>query len=201
MKKIEVKTYNLGESLFNAILFLILGIILFTNPNGVVKIVIYILGGFSILVGIFKLLIYYNTAQYNPNKKVIITGISYMIIGMATIICSIVFFDAIETVLRLGVAIYLLYVGLNRLLSAFKAPSEDKLVYFINSILIIGAGIALALIKGLPFKIVGIFIIGYAIVEIVGFFVCKFNSSEEPKIKEATILKEHDDIDERKLLK
>lgn len=69
MKKIEVKSYNMGESLFNAILFFILGIILFTNPNGVVKFVIYAIGGIAILVGIFKLLVYYKTAQFNPNKK------------------------------------------------------------------------------------------------------------------------------------
>ena len=110
----------MGESLFNAIIFFILGVILFTNPNGVVKTVIYILGGFSILAGIFKLLIYYKIAQYNPNKKEIINGIVYMLIGMATIICSIVFFDTIETVLRLTVAIFLLYIGINRLISAFK---------------------------------------------------------------------------------
>lgn len=204
MKKIEVKTYNLGESLFSAILFLILGIILFTNPNGVVKTVIYILGGFSILMGVLKLLVYYNTAQYNPNKKVVLAGMLYMLIGTVTLICSIVFFDAIETVLRLGVAIYLLYVGLNRLLSAFKAPKEDKLIYIINSILISGAGVALALIKGLPFKIVGIFIIGYSIVEIIGFFICRFNSKDSDSsviIKEATILKEEEEKEEQKLLK
>ena len=86
MKKIEVKTYNMGESLLNAILFFILGIILFTNPNGVVKFVIYILGAFSILIGIFKLLVYYQTSQFNPNKKEIINGMIYMLIGMITII-------------------------------------------------------------------------------------------------------------------
>ena len=125
-----------------------------------------------------------------------------MLIGTVTLICSIVFFDAIETVLRLAVAIYLLYVGLNRLLSAFKAPREDKIVYFINSILIVGAGVALALIKGLPFKIVGCFIMGYAIVEIIGFFVCKYNSPDTVVVKEATILKEKDDDEnDTKLLK
>ena len=146
MKKIEVKTYNMGESLFNAILFFILGIILFTNPNGVVKFVIYILGAFSILIGIFKLLVYYQTAQFNPNKKEIVNGMIYMIIGMITIICSIVFFDAIETVLRLTVSIFLLYVGINRLINTFKQPKGEKIIYFVNSWLLFALSISLAFI-------------------------------------------------------
>jgi len=201
MKKIEVKTYNMGESLFNAIIFFILGVILFTNPNGVVKTVIYILGGFSILAGIFKLLMYYKIAQYNPNKKEIINGIVYMLIGMATIICSIVFFDTIETVLRLTVAIFLLYIGINRLISAFKDKTGNKKIYFINAILIIIAGIALALIQGLTFKIVGLFIIGYAILEIIGFIIFKRKGTTTVEINEATIIEEKENTEDRKLLK
>lgn len=171
MKKIEVKTYNMGESLLNAILFFILGIILFTNPNGVVKFVIYILGAFSILIGIFKLLVYYQTSQFNPNKKEIINGMIYMLIGMITIICSIVFFDAIETVLRLTVSIFLLYVGINRLINTFKQPKGEKIIYFVNALLIIALAIALAFIQNLPFRIVGLFIIVYSIIEIIGFIL------------------------------
>ncbi len=201
MKKIEVKTYNMGESLFNAILFFILGIILFTNPNGVVKFVIYILGAFSILIGIFKLLVYYQTSQFNPNKKEIINGMIYMLIGMITIICSIVFFDAIETVLRLTVSIFLLYVGINRLINTFKQPKGEKIIYFVNALLIIALSIALAFIQNLPFRIVGLFIIGYSIIEIIGFILCKRKSNTKESIKEATVILEKEINEEKKLLK
>ncbi len=187
MKKIEIKTYNMGESLFNAILFFLLGIILFTNPNGVVKFVIYIIGGLLVLTGIFKLLIYYKTAQYNPNKNEIVSGTMYMLIGMITIICAILFFDTIETVLRLTFAVFLLYVGINRLINAFKVSKENKVIYLVNAFLIIAAAIALAVIQNLPLKIVGLFIIGYAIIEIVGFVICKKDTTTE-NIKEATIV-------------
>ena len=201
MKKIEVKTYNMGESLFNAILFFILGIILFTNPNGVVKFVIYILGAFSILIGIFKLLVYYQTAQFNPNKKEIVNGMIYMLIGMITIICSIVFFDAIETVLRLTVSIFLLYVGINRLINTFKQPKGEKIIYFVNALLIIALSIALAFIQNLPFRIVGLFIIVYSIIEIIGFILCKRKSNTKESIKEATVILEKETTEEKKLLK
>ena len=201
MKKIEVKTYNMGESLFNAILFFILGIILFTNPNGVVKFVIYILGAFSILIGIFKLLVYYQTSQFNPNKKEIINGMIYMLIGMITIICSIVFFDAIETVLRLTVSIFLLYVGINRLINTFKQPKGEKIIYFVNALLIIALSISLAFIQNLPFRIVGLFIIVYSIIEIIGFILCKRKSNIKESIKEATVILEKETTEEKKLLK
>lgn len=201
MKKIEVKTYNMGESLLNAILFFILGIILFTNPNGVVKFVIYILGAFSILIGIFKLLVYYQTSQFNPNKKEIINGMIYMLIGMITIICSIVFFDAIETVLRLTVSIFLLYVGINRLINTFKQPKGEKIIYFVNALLIIALAIALAFIQNLPFRIVGLFIIVYSIIEIIGFILCKRKSNIKESIKEATVILEKETTEEKKLLK
>ncbi len=201
MKKIEVKTYNMGESLLNAILFFILGIILFTNPNGVVKFVIYILGAFSILIGIFKLLVYYQTSQFNPNKKEIINGMIYMLIGMITIICSIVFFDAIETVLRLTVSIFLLYVGINRLINTFKQPKGEKIIYFVNALLIIALAIALAFIQNLPFRIVGLFIIVYSIIEIIGFILCKRKSNIKETVKEATVILEKETNEEKKLLK
>lgn len=201
MKKIEVKTYNMGESLLNAILFFILGIILFTNPNGVVKFVIYILGAFSILIGIFKLLVYYQTSQFNPNKKEIINGMIYMLIGMITIICSIVFFDAIETVLRLTVSIFLLYVGINRLINTFKQPKGEKIIYFVNALLIIALAIALAFIQNLPFRIIGLFIIVYSIIEIIGFILCKRKSNIKETVKEATVILEKETNEEKKLLK
>lgn len=187
MKKVEVKTYNMGESLFNAILFFLLGVVLFTNPNGVVKFVIYIIGGLLILTGIFKLLVYYKTAQYNPNKNEIVSGTLYMLIGMITIVCAIVFFDAIETVLRLTFAVFLLYVGINRLIYAAKESKENRMLYLINAILIIAAAIALAVIQNLPLKIVGLFIVGYSIVEIIGFVLCKKNGTTT-EVKEATIV-------------
>ena len=201
MKKIEVKTYNMGESLLNEILFFILGIIIFNNPNGVVKFVIYILGAFSILIGIFKLLVYYQTSQFNPNKKEIINGMIYMLIGMITIICSIVFFDAIETVLRLTVSIFLLYVGINRLINTFKQPKGEKIIYFVNALLIIALSIALAFIQNLPFRIVGLFIIGYSIIEIIGFILCKRKSNTKESIKEATVILEKEINEDKKLLK
>ena len=125
-----------------------------------------------------------------------------MLIGMATIICAIIFFDTVETVLRLTVALFLLYSGINRLISAFKDKTGNKKLFFVNSIILIVAGIALALIKGLTFKIVGLFIIGYSVLEIISFILFKKKgNNDKPEIKEAMIIEEKDNKDNQKLLK
>ena len=69
MRKIEIKTYEMGESLLAGIIFLIFGIFLITDPVDLIKIAMYILGAFITLLGIFKLLIYYKTTD--GNKKTV----------------------------------------------------------------------------------------------------------------------------------
>lgn len=166
MKKIQIKTYEMGESVFAAIIFLILGIILITNPNGVVKVTLYIVGTLITLMGIFKLLLFYKS---NDNqKKDIISGGAFILFGMSLILCVAVFFDKVEVVLRLIAAIYLLYVGVYRLIYAFKVKGSKK-AYFVNALLIILIAVLLAVIPGMPLWAAGWFIVAYAIVEIIGF--------------------------------
>ena len=186
-KKIEIKTYEMGESLFAAIIFLIFGIFLITNPVDLIKIAMFILGGFITLLGVFKLLIYYKTTD--GNKKDIINGGVFIILGMAVILCVAIFYDAVETVLRILIAIYLLYVGVNRIVSAFKVKG-DKKPYFINAIIIIAIAVALAAIPGLPLVVVGLLITLYAIVEIVGFVLGRKNGNTISKVDEAVIVNE-----------
>lgn len=175
---------NIGDSLINAFLFFLLGILLFTNPNGMVKSLIYIFGGVMILAGIFKILLYYKS---NTERKEVVNGLAYLIFGMTIIICTLVFFDAVETVIRLVVSIFFLYMGINRLITSFSISRLQKPMYLINSFLLIIGAVALALIQGLGFKMLGLFIIGFSLVEMICYIF--FKKEEEEVIKEATIVK------------
>ncbi len=186
MKKIQIKTYEMGESVFAAIIFMILGIILITNPNGVVKATLYIVGTLITLMGIFKLLLFYKS---NDNqKKDIISGGAFILFGMSLILCVAVFFDKVEVVLRLIAAIYLLYVGIYRLIYAFKAKGNKK-PYFINALLIMLIAVLLAVIPGMPLWAAGWFIVAYAVVEIVGFVFGRKNAPTVT-VTEAVIVNE-----------
>ncbi len=202
MKKVEIKTYEMGESLLPTLVFLVFGIFLMTEPVNILKTAMYILGGVIALIGVFNLLIFYKTGE---NKKEIINGGVYIIIGMVTILCVAIFYDTVEMVLRWLFAIYLLYVGINRLVSSFKAIG-NKTPYFINSILIILIAILLVAIPGLPLIAVGAFITGYAVVEIVGFIFGKKNSMSVTTVKETvevtkTLPNKEENNEEQKLLK
>ena len=186
MNKVQIKTYEMGESVFASIIFLILGIILITNPNGVVKAALYIMGTLVTLMGIFKLLLFYKS---NDNqKKDIISGGASILFGMALILCVAVFFDKVETVLRLIAAVYLLYVGIYRLIFAFKAKGSKK-PYFINALLIILIAVLLAIIPGMPLWVAGWFIVAYAVVEIIGFVFGRKNTTNVT-VTEAVIVNE-----------
>ena len=52
--KIDIKSYSSVFTLISAILFLILGAVMYTNPREVVIFTTYIFGGLLIIVGIFK---------------------------------------------------------------------------------------------------------------------------------------------------
>lgn len=179
---------NIGDSLISAFLFFLFGIILFTNPNGLIKTIIYIFGGICILAGIFKILFYYKS---NAERRDVVNGLAYLIFGMVTIISTLVFFDAVETVLRLAVSLFFLYIGINRLITGFKVPSTLRSMYLINSILLIGGAVALALIQGLGFKMLGLFIVGFSLVEIICYVF--FKKEEPEEVKEANIVKIKED--------
>lgn len=197
-RKIEIKTYRMGESLLSALVFLIFGIFLITNPVKLIKIAMYILGSALALIGIFKILLYYKSND--GNKKDTITGTVYIILGFAAILCTAIFYDGVETVMRVLLAIYLLYVGVYRLVYAFKAPG-DKRLYFANAGIIILIAILLAVIPGLPLFVMGIFITLYALVEIAGFVVGRKDGAQS--VSEAVIVNEKIETkdEEVKLLK
>lgn len=201
-KKIQLKTAEMGESIFAAIIFLILGIFLITNPTGWIQWIVGIVGTVITLVGVFRLLLYYKSKE--GEKKEVITGGVLIILGMTMIICAIAFMDKVTDALRITLAIYLLYSGIFRLVYAFKAKG-DKKPYFINALIIIGLGILLILLPGLidaPLIIIGVLLVLYAIAEIVGFVFGRKNGVGMT-VTEAVIVSEkiETDSDDVKLLK
>ena len=99
MKKITVIGYSDDNSLISSILFLIFGIILFTNPGGILKFISYIAGGALILIGVVNILGYRKTLK-NLNieqKSKLFIGVLLIVLGLFMIIFS----SLIETTIRL----------------------------------------------------------------------------------------------------
>lgn len=197
-KKIQLKTAEMGESILAAIIFLILGIFLITNPTGWIQWIVGIVGSIITLVGVFRLLLYYKSKE--GEKKEVLTGGVLILLGMIMIICAIAFMDKVTDALRITLAIYLLYSGIFRLVYAFKTKG-DKKPYFINALIIIGLGILLIILPGLidaPLIIIGVLLVLYAIAEIVGFVLGRKNGTGIA-VAEAVVVSEKDE--DVKLLK
>lgn len=171
MKKIV--NYKEQNSLINAIIFLVLGIILFTNPGRIVKFISYFIGGILIIIGIFNILSYNKTLKKLniEQKSKLITGIILITMGLI----SILFSSLIEGTVRLICGCFILYNGIIRLINTLNNKS-DKIAFIVSlciAILMILCGFYVVFTANLVFKFIGLFVVIYAAMEITGYI---FNS-------------------------
>lgn len=168
MEKLSVYVKK-DNSLFNSIIFLILGVILFTNPGGILKFLSYIVGGILLVPGIFNILSYYKTL-----KKLNIEQTNKLISGIVLIVLAIVvvvFSSFVETTIRLVCGGWIIYSGVIKLIEAIK-NKNDKVTFYVGlavSILMILCGFYVALAVNLVFSLIGLFIMIYAVLDIVSY--------------------------------
>ena len=66
-------------SLVSGIIFFVLGIILFTKPDVFIKAISYVFGGILILIGLYKILNYYKSLNYDvTTEEYFITNKDYI---------------------------------------------------------------------------------------------------------------------------
>lgn len=201
-KKSKFKIYSMGESLLFAIFFLLLGIILITNPKAIIKTILYVIATFSIIISVFKLLLYYKMTDYvkdNKNKNELIKGIVMLLFGAGIIVSTTVFYDKVVSILVLVLSIYLLYVGIVRIVQTFKVNKNHRIPFIINASIVTLIGLILLFFPNLPFIVIGIFLIIYSITEIFGVTIDKDKTTSEDIIKEAEIISvvEHKEIEDK----
>ena len=208
--RVEVKSYNNNSSLVSAILFFILGAIMFTNPDTMVIVISRILGGILILFGLYSCIKNYILVRQNTQVSAIpmVAGISCMAIG------SVFFFAAgfVEAMVRFVIGGWILLSGIMRFANAMQIDKKNNPKFFsllIISLLLILAGLYTILEANLAFQTIGIVLMIYAGLEIFGWLtnksVVKETMTKEEKNKkrsknkdvvDAVIIK--DDTDEKK---
>ncbi len=208
--RVEVKSYNNNSSLVSAILFFILGAIMFTNPDTMVVVISRILGGILILFGLYSCIKNYILVRQNTQVSAIpmVAGISCMAIG------SVFFFAAgfVEAMVRFVIGGWILLSGIVRFANAMQIDKKNNskfLSLLIISLLLILAGLYTILEANLAFQTIGIVLMIYAGLEIFGWLtnksVVKETMTKEEKKKkrsknkdvvDAVIIK--DDTNEKK---
>lgn len=189
--KIEVKKYSNIISLIYSIIFFILGAIIFTRPETIILFISYVIGGIIIVIGLFKCIKNYLDIKKDNtiSSKEMITGIILVIIGLVFILLA----DVIEAVVRLIVGGWILFAGINRLITSLNLPKKNRIfiIYLIISLLLIGVGLYTILESNLAFKTIGLVLMIYSVIEIIGYV---FNKKDTYIHKEIIINSKEDKV-------
>ncbi len=167
------------SSIINSVLFLLIGIILFANPNGIVSFISYLLGIVVIIIGGFKIFNANKNKNDNYNAKLTV-GIICIAIGIILMFCG----PIIEIVFRFFIGAWILIGGINKLIIAInlKDKSNDWIKMLVISILLLVIGLYVILRSNLVFSSIGLIMIIYSVVSIVGYFMT-------PKQKNENVIK------------
>ncbi len=174
-------------NLFSALAFFVFGLIIFIDPNAVVKFISYCIGGLLILVGVYKAANY-----YIQDKRLGVVNRNEMAFGITAIILGIVFIflaSAIELLLRIVVGGYLILMGIGRIAMTFYTTDRTSKFYalIVVGLLLIGGGVYLIAFSNL-IGIVGLFMMLYGLIDFVSYFVYK--DKNDDKIVDNNVRKE-----------
>lgn len=180
--KIGVKSYSEVISLINSIIFFILGAIIFTKPEIIILFISYVIGGIFTIIGLFKCIKNYLDIKKDNSisSKEMIAGILLIIIGLVFILLA----GVIEALVRLVIGGWILFTGINRLINSLTIPNKNKkfIIRLLLSLLLIGVGLYTILESNLAFKTIGIVLMVYSFLEILGYIFNKKDYLEETVI-------------------
>ena len=164
---------NSKVSLISGIAFFILGLIIFLNPELLVKAISYGFGGLLILIGIYKSINY-----YIQDKRLGIVNRNEIAFGITAIILGIVFIflaDAIELLIRFIVGGWLVIAGLSKIVKTFYTTDRSSKFYalLIIGLILILIGLYIILVSNLALSIIGLFMMIYGIIDFISYFVYK----------------------------
>ncbi len=191
---------NGNNSLFSAIAFFVIGLILFLNPKAVINFISYCIGGILIIVGLYKVANY-----YIQDKRLGIVNRNEMAFGITAIVLGIVFIflaSAIELLLRFVVGGYLILSGLGKIMQTFYTTDRSNKFYalIVVGILFIGAGLYTVIESNLPLSIIGLFMLLYGLINFVSYFVYKDLNIDTENQREKSVVIEKEKVIETEVV-
>lgn len=170
-----------------SILFFILGAVMYTKPEFIVLVFSYVMGGLIILFGIYYCIKNYVEIKNNKetSSKDMIVGITLVVVGLIFIFLA----NVIEALVRLIIGGYILFIGITRFVNSLYMKKDTR--FFVSlglSLLLIAGGLYTILEANLAFQTIGIVIMAYSVIEIIGFI---FNhDNNEVIISEKVLIEE-----------
>lgn len=176
-----------------SILFFILGAVMYTKPEFIVLVFSYVMGGLIILFGIYYCIKNYVEIKNNKetSSKDMIVGITLVVVGLIFIFLA----NVIEALVRLIIGGYILFIGITRFVNSLYMKKDTR--FFVSlglSLLLIAGGLYTILEANLAFQTIGIVIMAYSVIEIIGFV---FNHDNNEVIVSEKVLIEEKKSDKK----
>lgn len=168
--QIKIKSYSSQSSLISSILFFILGAILFTSADKVINTASKIIGIILAIVGIFSIIIYFiQNRNKQGNSGNLIFGLVTLILAFIFIFCS----SIVERAIRFIIGAWILFTGIMRLINVLSMNKKNVKFYelLIVALVLIGIGIYTIVVGDVILTSVGLIMMIYAAVEIVGYIL------------------------------
>lgn len=154
-------------SILESIIFATLGIIIILNPEGIIKIMSYILGVMFIAVGIGKIIDYFTTkGKLDFNNYSLMYGLMACILGIVIMVCS----STIGSIFRIAIGIWIIYSSFMRMSFSIRLKALNSKVWIYSLILAIimfVGGLYITLNQGAVMVTIGILMIIYSIIDII----------------------------------
>jgi len=150
--------------------FAILGLVIACYPNTTFMIISNVLGSILIAYGVIKIIEYFKMKDLsNIYTTEISFGVIAALLGIVIIVCS----DTIEAIIRIIIGIWIVYSGIMRLglavkLQRFDSSNKVWTIGLIIALIMIGCGIYVITNPGTIIMYIGIIMVVYAVMDIIG---------------------------------
>ena len=192
-----MKIKETNKSIISAFLILIFGALIFAYPNTVVKTASMIFGGLLMFYAIVLIIKnYYETkSDSNTTSTTLMIGIFLLITGLLFIVLS----GVVSQILQYVLGAWILFAGIQRLMIAISIGKDNNafITQLIIAILLLAAGLYTILRGHLEIQIIGLIMIVYSILQIIGYF-SNSNKKEVVDKKEVTITDKIESKEEKK---
>lgn len=199
-----MKIQETGKSLIVSFLFLIFGALIFAYPNQVITTASMIFGGILMFYGVILIIKnYYETKQNSNNSSAtLMLGIFVLVAGLLFVVLA----NLISQILQFVLGAWILFNGIERLMIALSLGKNNNafITQIVIASLLLLAGLYTIFRGHLEIQIIGIIMIIYSILQIIGYFSNKkevVDKNEDVKLEKIESKEEHDDdIKEAKIV-
>lgn len=203
MEKIMKKFFR--SSLITAILLIALGILLICQSEATIITISYVLGGVIIALGVLAAIKFFQNIKQHKGELDLVYGIISVVLGIIIIKNP----EAIASIMPMVLGVCIIISSSSKLQYAFELKANNNNLWKTTMVISIISTVCGLVLLFNPFKaiayftkVVGIFIIIYAILDLVSTYTIRrnvklFQKSIEEGITEAIVVKE-EIIEEKK---